>query len=261
MVRFGRVKMANQVLLPRAQVQVHEGWPKPRHGFTGNRILDNLTRQEFDHLYPYLQPISFSAKHVLYQPGDRITFVYFPVTTVFTVVTRLTSGSSVEIGTLGNEGFFGLSSLLGDGVAIREVAVLAAGAGFRINADFVRHELGLLPTLVGLILQLSAFVIDEISQTAACNGRHALEARLARWLLTMRDKLQTADFQISQETLAELLGAQRTAITAAATKLREKGLIRYRHARVTIVESAGLESLACECYEVMRDMRDHFLRG
>lgn len=233
---------------------------EPHRTLTGNRILDALPEQEFGRLRAHLEPVTFQLKQILYRPGDAISFVYFPVTGALSVITLLHDGSSVEVGMVGNEGLLGLSALLGDGISLHEVMVQAAGGGFRTSARIVRQELEQSGPFRDLVLKLSQLVVADISQRAACNGRHDLEARCARWLLAMQDKLETDHFPLSQEFLAMLLGVQRTAVTAVARQLLGKGLIRYRHGRIEIVDRVGLEAAACECYRIMKELRDRFLR-
>lgn len=228
---------------------------------TGNGILDALPAAELERLLPHLEPASFALNEVLHRPGDEIAFVYFPVSAVLSVVTLLGDGSSIEVGMAGSEGMVGLAALFGDGISRHEVTVQGAGAGFRVSARVLREAVAQADALRDRILTLSQFVLAEISQMAACNGRHDLRSRYARWLLEMQDKLVANRFPVSQELVARLLGVQRTAVNATALKLRSDGLIFYRRGRIEILDRAGLEAAACECHAVMKDLRERFLRG
>jgi CRP-like cAMP-binding protein len=232
----------------------------PHPALTGNRILDALPEQEIVRLRGRLRPTNFAPKHVLYNPGDRIDFIYFPVTAVFSVSIPLNDGSSIEMGTVGNEGFFGLAGLFGDGVAKHEVAIQASGNGFRVATSAFREELERCKPWRDLCLKLSQLVVAEISQTAACNARHSLRSRCASWLLAMQDKVGTRSFAVNQEALATLLGVQRTGLSVQAQTLRREGLIQYRRGLLEICDRARLEATACECYAIMRDLREGFLR-
>ncbi len=234
---------------------------EPHRIVTGNRILDALPAHEFEELRPHLEPAVFALKQVLFRPGDEIAFIYLPVSGALSVITLLQDGSSVEVGTIGNEGLLGLSALLGDGISLHEVVIQGAGHGFRASTRIMRQIFERSGAFRDLVMKLSQFVVAEISQTAACNGRHDLQARCARWLLTMADKLKTDHFPLSQEFLAILLGVQRTAVTAAAQGLRRKNLIHYRHGLIEILDRGGLEAAACECYITMKNLRDRFLDG
>ena len=227
---------------------------------TGNRILDALPRRDFERLHAHLEPVPLKLKQVLYRPGDKMPFVYFPVSGMLSVVSLLQDGSAVEVGTVGEEGLAGLPALLGAAASPHEVVVQGKGNGFRIGADTLRHEFDRSASFRGIILKFAELFLAEISQTAACNGRHSLEARCARWLLTMRDRLHADHFPMSQEFLAMLLGVRRTGVTAAALDLRRRKLIEYRYGRINILDRAGLEAAACECYAIIRELHDRFLR-
>lgn len=230
--------------------------PRP----TGNRILDALPAQEFSRLSRYLVPARFAPGSVLHHLGDEINFIHFPVSAVFSVNMPLSDGSCLETGTIGDEGFFGLSGLFGDGVAHNEVTIHVGGDGFCLPTPAFREEVDRSGSLRDLCVKLSQLVVAEISQTAACNARHDLRSRCARWLLAMQDKVGRQSFPASQEVLAALLGVQRPAVTGIAQSLRREELIRYRRGLVEICDRARLTAVACECYRVMRDLRDGFLR-
>jgi len=230
-----------------------------RHTATGNRILDALPKEDFDRLRAHLEPVVFKLKDVLYRPGDEIGAIYFPVEGVLSVVMMLPDGATVEVGTAGNEGMIGLSALLGDCISLHEIVVQGAGNGLRLAARLARQEFDRAGAFHNLVMKLSQYVVAEISQKAACNARHDLQARLARWLLSMRDRMGSDRFPLSQEFVATLLGVQRTAVTAVAVGLRRKGLIQYRHGVIEISNRAGLEAAACECYGLMKAMRHRFI--
>jgi len=241
-------------------------WSVGSHGAqgrsaAGNGILDALPPADLEQLQPHLEPVSFALNEVLHRPGDEIAFVYFPVSAVLSCIILLCDGSSIEVGMAGNEGMVGLAALFGDGISRHEVMVQGAGAGFRASARVLREAVAKSDALRDRILKLSQLVLAEISRIAACNGRHDLRSRYARWLLQMQDKLVVSRFPVSQELVARLLGVQRTAVNATALKLRSDGLIFYRRGRVEILDRAGLEAAACECHAVMKDLRERFLRG
>jgi CRP-like cAMP-binding protein len=233
---------------------------EPRRAVTGNRLLDALPDQALARLRPHLETVPLVLRQIIHRPGDRINSIYFPLKGALSVITLLRDGSSIEVGTVGHEGLLGLSALLGDGISLHEVDVQGAGSALRGSAGFIRQEVERSDAFRHLVLQLSQFVVAEISQNAACNGRHSLQERCARWLLRMRDTLEANEFPISQEFLATMLGVQRTAVTGAAQGLRRKALIQYRHGHVTILDPAGLEAAACECYGIMKGLRDRLFR-
>lgn len=232
---------------------------EPQRKPTGNRILDALPAREFVRLSRYIALKRFASGSVLYHLGDSIDFVHFPVSAVFSANIVLSDGSCLETGTIGNEGFFGLSGLFGNGFAHNQVTIYLGGDGLSLPTPVFREELDRSGSLRDLCVKLSQLVVAEVSQTAACNARHDLRSRCARWLLAMQDKVGTQNFPVIQEVLAALLGVQRPAITRVAQSLRREGLIQYRRGLVEIRDRPRLAGAACECYRVMRDLRDGFL--
>ena len=228
---------------------------------TGNRVLDALPQGDFERIQPHLQGVTLPLKQVIHRAGDEITQVYFPTSGMISVVAVLRDGSSVEVGTVGNEGLVGLSAFLGKGISPHEVMVQGAAQGFRLGAGIARQEFNRPGPFRDLVLSFTELFLAQISQTAACNGRHSLEARCARWLLTMHDRLKTDRFPLTQEFLAMLLGVQRTGVTATARDLQQRGLIRYSHGQVDIIDLHGLETASCECHRHIKDQFDHFLRS
>jgi len=234
--------------------------PAEARVLTGNRILDALPSEEIARLRIHLEPATLALRQVVARPDEAIDFVYFPVKGALSVMTLLRDGSSVEVGTIGSEGLLGLSALLGDGISIHEVIVQGAGEALRGPARAIRHEFDRSPPFRDAVAKLSQLVLAEASQNAACNGRHSLAQRCARWLLRMHDAVGTDHFPLSQEFLATMLGVQRTGVTAAALELRRKNLIDYQRGKVAILNGKGLEAAACECYGIMKHLRDRFLR-
>jgi len=222
--------------------------------------LDALPRHEFDRIHPHLQEVPLPLKESIHHVGDEIAQIYLPVAGMVSIVATLQDGSSVEVGTVGNEGLVGLSALLGKGISPHEVMVQGAGRALRLGAATARQELNRDGAFRDLVLRFTELFLTQISQTAACNGRHGLEARCARWLLTLRDRLGRDNFPLTQEFLAMLLGVQRTGVTATAVDLQRRGLIRYSHGHVDILDLPGLEAAPCECHRVIKDLFARFLR-
>jgi CRP-like cAMP-binding protein len=154
----------------------------------------------------------------------------------------------------------GLSALLAKGVSPHEVMLQGAGRAFRLGAATARQEFNRDGAFRDLALRFTELFLAQISQTAACNGRHGLEARCARWLLTMRDRLGRDSFPLTQEFLAMLLGVQRTGVTATALDLQRRGFIRSSHGQFDILDLPGLEAASCECHRIIKDQLDGFLR-
>ena len=225
---------------------------------TGNRILDALPPEEFDHIYRHCEPTSLTAKESLYRAGDRIEFLYFPVMGMISVTSPLSDGTSIEVGTIGNEGVVGLPALLGNSISPHDVTVQGAGAALRASTNALRSDFDRYPRFHELALRFTELFIELISQTAACNARHSLEERSARWLSTMCDRMGSDHFPLTHEFLAMLLGVQRTGVTAAAVQLNRRGLIHYTHGHIAVLDRAGLEATACECYRQMKNRIEEF---
>ena len=227
---------------------------------TGNRILDALPPDEFSRLRQRLEPVPLSRSKTLQPSGEEESFVYFPASGMISVVSTLADGSAVEVGTIGSEGLAGLSVLFGAARSPHMMIVQGAGTAFRASATALREELKRSVAFRDVVHKFAALFLAQISQTAACNGRHRLEERCARWLLMMADRLQSDQFPLTQEFLAMLLGVRRQGVTTAALGLQRSGLIRYSHGQLDILDREGLEAASCECYGVIKDQLDRFLR-
>jgi CRP-like cAMP-binding protein len=234
--------------------------PQPGWRATGNRVLDALLEPDFDRLRRHLEPVSLPLKQTLHHSGAEIAFVYFPAHGMISVVSVLGDGSAVEVGTIGNEGLAGLSVLLGAATSPHDVMVQAAGDGLRAGASVLRDAFNQSSPFRGIVLKFTHLFLAQISQTAACNVRHGLEARCARWLLTMRDRIEADAFPLTHEFMAMLLGVRRPGVTEAALGLQRSGVISYSHGQVEILDRARLEAASCECYGLIKNQIDRFLR-
>jgi CRP-like cAMP-binding protein len=216
-----------------------------------NRILDALGPRERERLLPLLTIVSLPIKTVLFEPGEPIQAVHFPLDGVVSLVTALEGGAIVEVATLGNEGIVGLPLRAGGSLAVRAISQVAGSAARLDAAVFLaeadrRGQLGL---LIGRYLQA---LFGQISQAAGCNRLHTTEQRLSRWLLMSHDRVGVDEFLITHEFLGQMLGSQRATVTLSAGLLQAAGLIRYHRGQVTILERAGLEQTSCECYAVIK---------
>ncbi|OYW30545.1 MAG: Crp/Fnr family transcriptional regulator [Caulobacter sp. 12-67-6] len=220
--------------------------------FLKNRLLAALPPEEFALASPHLSPVELERGRLLYDPGDRIETVYFPHDCVISLMTLMANGAAIESAAVGREGAVGLMAVVAPRVSLNRVIVQAPGLASRIGAS-VMHDLSArLPTLRSLIDRHNEALFGHAIQSAACNALHAVEARFCRWLLSCDDRIDTNMVQLTQEVLADMLGVQRTTVTAVAGSLQTKGLIRYRRGVVDILDRAGLEAMACECYGAVR---------
>jgi CRP-like cAMP-binding protein len=215
-----------------------------------NQLLNALPPAERQRLMRSLRPVFLEVKTVLFEPSGTINAVEFPRNCVVSLVTPLGDGAIVEVATVGNEGIVGVPLVLGGSLAVRAVCSVAGWAD-RLDASSFLKEVERDGPLRDLVQDYLQALFGQISQAAACNRLHSSEERLSRWLLMSHDRVGNDEFAITHEFLGQMLGSRRATVTLSAGILQATGLIRYHRGRVTIVDRAGLESVACECYGVI----------
>jgi CRP-like cAMP-binding protein len=224
----------------------------PQPASTGNRILDGLPAADLEKLWRDLEPAEFRYGQVLFEPDERMDWVYFPASGMLSLLTVLEDGEAVEAASAGNEGMADAQLFLGSNIASTRLIVQNDGRGYRIAADKFRAHLSRSDALRLLIGRYVSALVTLFAQSAACNRLHQVEHRCARWLLMMHDRANSDEFALTQETLAQMLGVRRASVSVAAASLQDLGYISYRHGRITVTERKGLESVSCECYAVIR---------
>lgn len=230
--------------------------------YKDNLILKALTPEEQERLVPHLEYVELSLGTVLYEPEEPIRYAYFPLSGAASVVTMLTDGGSVEAGVIGKEGMAGIPLILGCDVELnRRVQIQVASSGLKLRAGVLKEEFSRDAHLRALLLRYLQAFITQISQTAACNRAHRLEARLARWLLACQDRLNSDEIGLTQEFIAQMLGVRRAGVSVAATQLEERGLISHKRGHIQILDREGLKAVACECYGVVRHEYERMLEG
>ena len=221
-----------------------------------NRLLASLPVEDLNRLRPRLETVEFGLRQVIQAPDEPISAVYFPESGWVSMMALLVDGNSAEVGIVGFEGMVGLPLLLGSDRSPTEAMIQAPGKFFRLGADAFREELDRSTPLRTLLLRYALAFQAQVTQTAACNGHHALDQRLARWLLIAHDRADGDDFPMTQEFLAVMLCVHRPGVTVAARLFQQAGIIRYGNGRITIMDREGLEAAACECYgAVTREFR------
>jgi CRP-like cAMP-binding protein len=223
-----------------------------------NRLLAALALEDLYTLRAQLEPVPLPHKQTLSNPGAPIDHVYFPQEGMVSLVQPL-QGAMIEVGMIGKEGFVGVPVLLGADTSPLEAMVQIPGSALRIEASAFREEARRSTALSGLLLRYAQALQVQISLSAACNGRHTLPERLARWLLTARDRAPSDELPLGHEFLSMMLGVRRAGVTVALGTLKTAGLIRNTHGRVTIVDRHGLEATSCECYRVVRNEYERLL--
>jgi CRP-like cAMP-binding protein len=223
-----------------------------------NLLLQLLPPEEYDALEPDLEHVALELGTVLAEPGQPPRHVYFPATCVVSVVSVSDGANGVEVGTIGNEGMAGISVFLDAAPPPDRTFVQVAGEAWRIPVDRFTDSAERLPGLQRLLRRYTHAYLVQVSQTAACNRLHDIEQRCARWLLMTHDRVERAPrFALTQEFLAIMLGVRRASVSEAAGALQARGLIEYSWGKIAVLDRAGLEAAACECYGVVRD---HFAR-
>ncbi|RXH55340.1 Crp/Fnr family transcriptional regulator [Granulicella sibirica] len=224
-----------------------------------NLILSKLPDEQFQALSRFFVPVDLPINMQLSLPHQPIEFLYFPVSGLISTDALTEKGESVEVGLIGREGFAGLPALFGQPQMSHSVVIQGAGAGFRIRASIMREELIKGGVLAQLVHEFTYMQMVQMTQSVLCNRLHAVEARLARWLLTSADRTESEELQLTQEFLAQMLGSRRSTVTVAAGELQRLGAIDYSRGRIRLTDRPLLTSKTCECYGIVRSTYDRML--
>ncbi|MFT8247157.1 Crp/Fnr family transcriptional regulator [Roseomonas sp. BN140053] len=224
-----------------------------------NRLLSALPADSLAQLWPQLTPVDLAFRQVLHLPEKPITAVYFLETAWVSMIATLEDGDAAEVGVIGYEGVAGIPVILGSDHDDLEAMVQCPGDALSIGTTALQEAMDADRVLRHLLLRYVLVHHGQVARTAACNGHHYTEQRLARWLLIAHDRSCGDDFPMTHELLGMMLAVRRAGVTVAAGSLQKAGLIRYERGRITITDRAGLENVSCECYGVVRRASDKFL--
>lgn len=224
-----------------------------------NQLLEALPKSDYERLASHLELVPMELGAVLYEPGARMRYVYFPTTSIVSLLYVMEDGASAEIAIVGNEGILGISLFMGGETTPSRAVVQSAGHGFRLKAQMLKDEFSRFGPMLHLLLRYTQALITQMSQTAVCNRHHSVDQQLCRWLLLSLDRLASNELAMTQELIANMLGVRREGVTEAAGKLQDAGLIRYRRGRIIVLDRPGLEARSCECYEVVKTEFDRLL--
>ncbi len=224
-----------------------------------NHLLAALPEAEWQRWLPHLEAVEMPLGQVLYESGRTLDYVYFPITSIVSLLYVMENGASAEIAVVGNEGIVGISLFMGGETTPSRAVVQSAGVGFRLKAQMMKNEFNRAGPAMHLLLRYTQALITQMAQTAACNRHHSLDQQLCRWLLLSLDRLEGSELVMTQELIANMLGVRREGVTEAALKLQEAGLISYSRGHIKVLDREGLEQRSCECYAVVKKECDRLL--
>jgi CRP-like cAMP-binding protein len=227
----------------------------PQH----NHLLAALSPVERERLYPHLELVPMPLGKVLYESGDRLRHVYFPIDSVVSLLYVMADGASAEISVVGNEGLIGVALFMGGETTPSRAIVQIAGHAYRLIGQQIKQEFHRDGGMQLLLLRYTQALLTQMAQTAVCNRHHSLDQQLCRWLLLSLDRLTSNHLTMTQELIANMLGVRREGVTEAASKLQKLGVIRYSRGEITVLDRQKLERLCCECYAVVKRETDRLL--
>jgi CRP-like cAMP-binding protein len=229
------------------------------HSALQNLLLGSLPPEDYGLLAPHLAQVELERGRLLYDPGDRVDAILFPHDGVISLMTLMESGAAIESATIGREGALGLAAAVSPRQSLVRAIVQTPTRAARISAERLHDAWEKSPKVRELVDRHCEALFGHAIQSVACNALHSVEARFCRWLLTCHDRISNDTVALTQEFLADMLGVQRTTVTAVARTLQEKGAIRYRRGIVDIIDRGVLEMQSCECYDVIRRTYERLL--
>lgn len=230
--------------------------------FDGNRLLASLNRADRALIAPHLSLVALPKGGVLFEPGEDVTHAHFPIgSALASLVIVMPDGSTADAATVGREGAIGGIVSAGHKPAFARAVVQIGGLGYRIDSQSLEEAKHASAALRDVFARYADCLVAQLLQSVACNALHDLEHRLARWLLMTQDRVGGSELPLTQEVLSEMLGVQRTSVTAAARALQSKGLIITGRGRIGVLDRAGLEAAACPCHDAIRSHYEALLPG
>jgi CRP-like cAMP-binding protein len=224
-----------------------------------NHLLAALPAAEYERLLPNLQLVTMSLGAVVYESGGALGYVYFPTSSIVSLLYVMEDGASAEIAVTGYEGLVGIALFMGGETTSSRAVVQSAGSAYRLKAAFLKKEFDIGGALQHLALRYTQALITQMAQTAVCNRHHTVEQQLCRWLLLSLDRLPGNELIMTQELIANMLGVRREGVTEAAGRLQKDGLIEYSRGRIAVLDRGKLEARVCECYAVVKHEYDRLL--
>jgi CRP-like cAMP-binding protein len=222
-----------------------------------NRVLASLPAKSYQRLRAQLEPVILTFGQILYEPGETIRQVYFPIDCLISLLTAVDKRRTLEVGMVGNEGMAGMPIVLGIDVSGVRALVQGGGHALCVSSTRFRTEFERNQPLQQALFRYTHALMAQISQTAACNRFHTAEARLARWLLMTRERVGSDEFPLTHEFLAHMLGLRREGVTEAASALKRRKLLSYSRGKIQILDVRGLKASTCSCYQIVNTVYQH----
>ena len=217
-----------------------------------NRLLASLSSDALSQIAPHLKVVELKFGDVLAEAGGPIRRVYFPFSGAISLVVELEVGTMIETALVGHDGVLNAASALDGKVSLNKGIVQMAGSAGAIDVDQLRRLADEIKPFRSLLIRHEQVLFAQSQQSAACNASHKVEARMARWLLHMRDLAGSDELMLTQEFLAQMLSVRRTSVTVVASPLQKAGLIKYARGRIRVMDVDGLKKRSCECYETVK---------
>jgi CRP-like cAMP-binding protein len=235
-------------------VSVPESFAAPQ-----NQLLAALSSAERARLEPHLELIQMPLGKVIYEPGDVLPYVYFPIDSIVSLLYVMADGASAEISVVGNDGIIGIALFMGGETTASRAIVQSAGKAYRLIGKRLKDEFHRNGQMQLLLLRYTQALLTQMAQTAVCNRHHSVDQQLCRWLLLSLDRLPSNRLEMTQSLIANMLGVRREGVTEAAGKLQKLEVIRYTRGQITVLDRPKLERLCCECYAVVKRETDRLL--
>ncbi|MBZ9613337.1 Crp/Fnr family transcriptional regulator [Rheinheimera maricola] len=230
-----------------------------QHQPTQNHLLNALSAEVQQRLFPHLELVEMPLGKVLYESGDVMRYVYFPTNCIVSLLYVMENGSSAEISVVGFDGLIGVSLFMGGESTTSRAIVQSSGFAYRLLGQRMKDEFNRHGELLHLMLRYSQALITQMAQTAVCNRHHSIDQQLCRWLLLSLDRLKDNHLVMTQELIANMLGVRREGVTEAAGRLHKQGVIDYSRGHIVVTNRPKLEQLSCECYDVVKAETDRLL--
>jgi CRP-like cAMP-binding protein len=224
-----------------------------------NRLLAALALPDRAEIYPHLKLVPMPLAEVIYEPGETLRNVYFPIDSIVSLMYTTADGAAAEIAMVGNEGLIGIAVFMGGGATPSRAVVQSAGSAYRLTAQQLKEEFHRNGETQRLLLRYTQALITQMAQTAVCNRYHSVDQQLCRWLLLSLDRITANRLTMTQELISNMLGVRREGVTDAAGKLQKLGVIRYTRGQIEVLDRPKLEQLCCECYAVVKKEADRLL--